>query len=167
MVITVLFGIIIGALTLAAYLYVPISILIGTGEHISIANIDALLDPAVHAETYAKAQTFAFTTLGISQLFNALGFRKLHKSFFSVNHLQNKMMIVAFIIGFGLQIAVTEVPFFVTVFETTRLSLQEWLSLTAVCTIPLWVHEIYRPINNLLLKKRTEKGKTRKGVLHG
>ncbi|MDR0875992.1 MAG: cation-translocating P-type ATPase [Clostridiales Family XIII bacterium] len=167
MVITVLFGIIIGGLTLAAYLYVPISILTGAGEPVTIANIDALLDPALHAETYARAQTFAFTTLGISQLFNALGFRKLHKSVFSVNHLQNKMMIFAFIIGFGLQIMVTEVPFFVGVFETASLSLQEWLSLTAVCTIPLWVHEIYRPINNHFIEKRTEKEKAKKGALNG
>jgi Ca2+-transporting ATPase len=102
---------------------------------------------------YRRAQTFAFTTLGISQLFNALGFKKLHKSVFAVNHLANKMMIVAFVFAFGLQIAVTEVPALSELFETAQLSLTEWLWLTLVCTTPVWVHEIYRLIRQRITKR--------------
>jgi Ca2+-transporting ATPase len=141
MTVTVLFGLVIGIITLGSFLYVPFQILHSEGTAISISAIDGVLrDPLI----YAKAQTFAFTVLGISQLFNAIGFKKLHKSIFKVNHLQNKVMIAAFVVGFGLQIAVTEVPFLSELFETAQLSLKEWLCLTAVCTTPLWVHEIYR-----------------------
>ena len=104
-------------------------------------------------EIYTRAQTFAFCTLGVSELFNALGFRKLHKSFFATNQLENKMMIVAFVLGFGLQIALTEVPVLTELFSTTQLSLNEWLWLTLLCSIPLWIHEIYRLIRKTYIKR--------------
>jgi Ca2+-transporting ATPase len=151
MAITVMFGVVIGLCTLAAFLYEPISILAGRGDAITISAIDQMLEN--NADVYMRAQTFAFTTLGISQLFNAIGFRKLHKSAFKTNQLKNKMMIVAFLVGFGLQIAVTEVPVLTTMFDTASLSLKEWLCLTAFCTIPLWVHELRLLIRKAMHKK--------------
>ncbi|MDR1027857.1 MAG: cation-translocating P-type ATPase [Clostridiales Family XIII bacterium] len=139
MAVTLAFGLIIGCVTLGAFLYVPCSVLLGQGMELSLANIDAVLGDAA---LYARAQTFAFTTLAVSQLFNAIGFKKLNKSVFKTNHLENKMMIAAFALGFALQVAVTEIPFLNGVFSTASLSLKEWLCLTAVSTIPLWVHEI-------------------------
>ncbi|MDR0357190.1 MAG: cation-translocating P-type ATPase [Clostridiales Family XIII bacterium] len=141
MAVTVLFGFIIGCVTLGAFLFVPVSILIREGMDISLNNIDAILGDSL---LLAKAQTFAFSTLAVSQLFNAIGFKKLDKSVFKTNHLENKMMIVAFFLGFALQIAVTEVPFLNDVFSTASLSLNEWLCITAVSTLPLWCHEILR-----------------------
>lgn len=148
---TVFFGCIIGTLTLGAYLYEPISILMASGQKISIGSIDAVLE---NPEVYVRAQTFAFTTLGISQLFNAFGFKKLHKSFFSINHLNNPMMIVSFILGLGLQITITEVPVLAGLFYTTKLSLNEWLWLIIICSIPLWAHEIYRIIHNVYTMRK-------------
>ena len=55
-------------------------------------------------------QTYAFTVLGVSQLFHAIGMRDKNKSFFSMNHLENPFMILAFCLGLGLQMMVTEVP---------------------------------------------------------
>ncbi|MDR3364927.1 MAG: cation-translocating P-type ATPase [Clostridiales Family XIII bacterium] len=160
---TVLFGAVIGAVTLVAYLYEPVSILRAGGESVSIAAIDAVLrDPVA----YSRAQTFAFTTLGISQLFNAIGFKKLHKSLFSVNHLQNRMMIFAFCFGVGLQVAVTEVPVLSGLFETSRLSLAEWLCLIALCTVPLWAHEIYSLIYNVYTGGKSKQTLVRPGVSH-
>lgn len=147
-----IFGILIGLMTLAAYLYVPITMLMAEGTAISVATIDHLLEE--HPDIYMLAQTYAFTTLGISQLFNALGIRKLHKSFFKTNHLQNKMMIAAFFIGFLLQIAVTEIPFLTEAFDTTQLHFDEWVKLAIFCTLPLWVHEIYRLIRLSITKNR-------------
>jgi Ca2+-transporting ATPase len=143
MAVTVLFGAIIGCVTLAAFLYVPISILLQQGLPISPSGINAVL---ADEYLYARAQTFAFTTLAISQLFNAIGFKKLNKSVFKTNHLENKMMIAAFALGFLLQVAVTEIPFLNEVFSTTQLSLKEWACITVVCTIPLWCHELLRLI---------------------
>ena len=88
------------------------------------------------------AQTFAFTVLGVSQLFHAVGMRNVDVSVFRMNHLANKTMLLAFVLGLVLQVAVTELPFLVKVFDTTQLELSEWLSLIAVSTVPLWAHEI-------------------------
>ena len=134
------FGVVIGLITLAAFLYAPMGALMDQGMAVNIANIDeALNDP----ELYRTAQTYAFTTLGVSQLFNAIGFRNLNRSVFKVNPLNNKMMIVAFTLGVLLQVAVTEVPFLVSIFETVELTLKEWLVLGLLSSVPIWFHEIF------------------------
>ncbi len=127
--ITILFGVVIGAITLAVFLLAP-------------------------GDDLATAQTYAFTVLGVSQLFNAVGMRDMSRSVFKMNHLENKMMIVACIFGLGLQIAVTEVGPLTMLFETVSLSLQEWLMLIAISSIPMWVHEIVVLVKKLLISKR-------------
>ncbi len=138
--ITVFFGFVIGCTTLAAFLYSPITHLMAAGDAITFANIKAsYADPYI----FSHAQTYAFTTLAISQLFNAMGMRNLNRSIFKFNHFSNRLMIVAFIVAFGLQISVTEIPFLIDVFETAELRLTEWLALTAISTSPLWFHELF------------------------
>lgn len=138
--ITLFFGTVIGAITLCAFLYPPVTYLMAAAEPVTFAGIKALYaDPII----YAHAQTYAFTVLAISQLFNAIGMRNLKRSVFKYNHLNNRMMIVAFLVALGLQIAVTEVPFLVEAFETASLSLKEWLTLIALSTAPIWFHEIF------------------------
>jgi Ca2+-transporting ATPase len=136
---TVCYGAIIGVITLTAFLSAPATVLRAAGEALTLGNIDAALtDPLV----YRTAQTYAFTTLAVSQLFNAIGFRNLKRSIFRMNHFENKMMVIAFFIGLLLQIAVTEIPFLSEAFDTVELSLGEWLRLAALCTAPLWFHEL-------------------------
>jgi len=138
--VTILFGTIIGITTLFAYLITPITSLMNAGQAITLANIIHILeDPTI----YLQAQTYAFTTLGITQLFNAINMRNLHRSIFKMNHLENKMMLIAFVVGFLLQVSVTEIHFLTEVFSTKELSLNEWLSITALSTSPLWFHELY------------------------
>ncbi|MDR1246897.1 MAG: cation-translocating P-type ATPase [Clostridiales Family XIII bacterium] len=136
---TVCYGVIIGAVTLAAFIFAPLTVLRAAGEALTLGGLDAALsDPLV----YKTAQTYAFTTLAVSQLFNAIGFRNLNRSIFRMNHIENKMMLIAFFIGLALQIAVTELPFLSEAFDTVELSLTEWLRLAALCTAPLWFHEL-------------------------
>lgn len=92
---------------------------------------------------YSHAQTYAFTVLAISQLFNAMGMRNLNRSIFKYNHLNNRLMVIAFVVAFGLQIAVTEIPFLVEAFGTASLTLKEWLALAALSTTPVWFHELF------------------------
>ena len=115
--ITLLFGSVIAAITLLAFGMAP-------------------------GDDLATAQTYAFTVLAVSQLFNAIGMRDLSKSVFKMNHTNNRMMIVAFFAGIGLQVLVTEIDFLNILFETTHLSLKEWLILVALSTGPLWAHEL-------------------------
>lgn len=91
---------------------------------------------------FKGGQTYAFTVLGISQLFHAIGMRDREKSVFCMNHLENPFMIVAFFLGIGLQAAVTEIPWLVEVFQIHRLSLGEWLWLIKVSAIPVLAHEL-------------------------
>lgn len=138
--ITVSFGLLIGVLTLCAYLIIPVTALVDAGQSVTIKGIDLVLEDI---DVYTRAQTYAFVVLGISQLFNAIGMRNLNKSIFKFNHFNNKMMLVAFVAGFILQIAVTEIHALTLVFDTVELSVKEWIALTALCTTPLWFHEVY------------------------
>ncbi|MDR2356064.1 MAG: cation-translocating P-type ATPase [Clostridiales Family XIII bacterium] len=136
---TICYGAIIGAITLAAFLWAPAAALRAAGEALTLGNLDAAFaDPLL----YRTAQTYAFTTLAVSQLFNAIGFRNLKRSIFRMNHIENKMMVVAFFVGLVLQVAVTELPVLSEAFDTVALSLGEWLRLAALCTAPLWFHEL-------------------------
>jgi len=98
------------------------------------------------------AQTYAFTTLGVSQLFHAIGMRNYDKSLFKMKMFDNKSMIAAFIIGLALQIAVTEIPILTEVFETSQLSLKEWGNLILISMVPLLSHEIIVAGKNLFGK---------------
>ncbi len=146
---TILFGCIVGLTTLFAFLYTPVTYLIENGMHV---GLDSVKEAFRNPDVMIRSQTYAFTVLAISQLFNAVGMRNINKSIFRINHLSNKLMILAFIVGFGLQIAVTEITFLEEIFGTTELTLKEWLMLAGLATSPLWVHEI-RVFFRFLAKK--------------
>jgi len=132
-------GFMIACLTLGAFLWSPIIHLGQEGMNITLSNIKLMLeDPYI----ISHAQTYSFTTLGVSQLFHAIGMRNYDKSLFKMNHLENKAMIGAFAVGLFLQIIVTEVPFLTEVFETSQLSFGEWINLILLSMVPLVSHEI-------------------------
>ncbi|MDR2157366.1 MAG: cation transporting ATPase C-terminal domain-containing protein, partial [Clostridiales Family XIII bacterium] len=69
--------------------------------------------------------------------------------------------IAAFLLGFALQVAVTELPFMNEAFATAPLSLKEWAGITALCTVPLWFHELLRLVRASSRKRRAAvSGKT-------
>ncbi|QOX63283.1 cation-translocating P-type ATPase [Anoxybacterium hadale] len=138
--ITIFFGCVIGGITLGAFLATPIAMLLDAGQSITLANLKAVM---ADESIYVQCQTYAFTTLAVSQLFNAIGMRNLNRSVFRFNHLENKMMIIAFVIGILLQVAVTEIDVLIEVFGTMELSIREWLSLIALSTAPIWFHELF------------------------
>ena len=141
--ITVAFGLLIGFTTLCSFIFTPVAALMAQGMDVTLSGIRLMLE---YEAIYMQSQTYAFTVLGISQLFNAMGMRNIDKSIFRMKHFDNKLMLIAFAVGFLLQIAVTEIGVLEMVFGTTELSLKEWLALTAVSTAPLWLHEIIVPI---------------------
>lgn len=136
---TIFYGILIAGISLTAYFTVPWQLLRTQGLPFSPAHLAGLLS---QGPVLLRAQTYAFTVLGMSQLFHAVGMRNMHKSIFFMNHRNNKLMIFACIAGFALQFAVTELPFFVKAFGTARLSQQEWLYLTGLAAFPLLAHEL-------------------------
>ncbi len=136
---TLFYGVLIGAVSLVAFLMLPCAVLHVHGVAVSLDNFVRILQ---NPTLLAKSQTYAFTVLGMSQLFHAVGMRDTHKSVFKMNHGDNKMMILACILGLVLQVAVTEVPFLIEAFGTSHLSMNEWLRLGGLAAMPLVAHEV-------------------------
>lgn len=111
----------------------------GTGYN---GFINCLKTDVVHRE----CTTWAFTVLAMSQVFHMVGMSNIKNSFIFVYKGKNWMMLVSFVFGFLLQIAVTEIPFLEIAFKTVGLDIVEWLILAAFAFVPLIVHEIAAPI---------------------
>lgn len=136
---TLLYGFLIAFISTAAFLCLPVALLRGVGLPLTLTNLRLLL---AEPQLLARCQTYAFTVLGISQLFHAVGMRDVETSLFRMNHLENKLMLAAFAIGIGLQVLVTEFPYFVTAFGTCRLAPGEWARLILLSAAPLLAHEL-------------------------
>ena len=137
---TIFYGLLIAAISLTAFLKLPWEILSAGQEVITLANISAVLQDG---EILARAQTYAFTVLGMSQLFHAWGMRDVHTSVFSRKQKFNVVMLGAFALGFTLQLAVTEVPYLVGMFGTASLTVREWAVLLVLAAFPVLAHEMF------------------------
>ena len=133
------YGLVIGGVSLAAFLKVPYDRIVAENLPISLHNV---IEGLQISSVLARAQTHAFTVLGISQLFHAIGMRDVNRSVFKMDHKKNPYMLGAFAIGVALQVAVTEIPLLIGLFGTVRLSLTEWMQLMALSATPLIVHEL-------------------------
>lgn len=139
---TVFYGCLIGAISLTAFLKLPWEILKAGGVEFTLENISLVFEGK---EVLARAQTYAFTVLGMSQLFHAWGMKDVHTSVFSRKRDFNPLMAAAFALGFVLQAAVTEVPFLTAMFGTAALSWREWAALLVLAAFPVLAHEILVP----------------------
>ena len=136
---TLFYGTLIAAISLIAYLTIPYGVLVGNHLPFTIENITRIFS---NPDILTRSQTYAFTVLGLSQLFHAIGMRNTSVSIFRMNHLSNPLMIFSFFLGVFLQLIVTEVPYLIQVFGTAKLSLEEWGSLLLLAFIPLLAHEL-------------------------
>lgn len=132
---TVFYGLFIAAITLGAFLYLPLRQLLAEGQGLHLPEL-------LRGELLQRAQTYAFTTLAISQLFHAVGMRDVDRSIFRRDLLSNRMMLLALVFGLALQVLATEVPALNAVFGTSHLSAPEWLCLGLLSMTPLLTHEI-------------------------
>ena len=140
MVRTCFYGALISGISLTAFFTVPWILLKQAGIPFQPERIRALLE---NGEILMRAQTYAFTVLGMSQLFHAVGMRDVKKSVFRKDLFENKLMLIACAAGFLLQAAVTEVPFLVGMFSTVRLAGKEWAYLAGLAAFPLIAHELF------------------------
>ena len=139
---------VIGIISLLAFLTVPYQELLRADLPLNLTNLNKILQLQ---SVLNKAQTHAFTVLGMSQLVHAIGMRDVNKSVFKMNHLNNVYMILAWGMGLFLQVIVTEIPYFVRLFGTSRLSLPEWGMLGVLSGMPLVIHELLI-LSELLIK---------------
>jgi magnesium-transporting ATPase (P-type) len=87
-----------------------------------------------------EARTMAFTTLVLAQLFNCFNARSDRTSAF--HHLfTNPWLWGAIVLSMLLQVAVVHVPILNDAFDTTPLSLGDWLTCIALASVVLWADE--------------------------
>lgn len=141
---TLLYGALITGIGLAAFLVLPCGMLKDSVNFPEmpmgyLARVRELLG---QERILARSQTYAFTVLGMCQLYHAVGMRDVQKSVFAMRPWDNPLMVAACVIGFALQFAVTEIPFLIGAFGTSHLSGQEWLLLNVLAAFPLLAHEV-------------------------
>ena len=148
---TIIYGVLIGVLTLISFVSIPLAELINVGMKINYDNIIFMLN---NGDILKKAQTFAFTTLAVCELLHAIGMRNIKKSFIRKEFFNNKLMIFSVSFGIFLQVLVTEIPFLNNFFKTTHLQFLEWCYILGVALLVLLVHEIIVVLNYYAKKKK-------------
>lgn len=126
-------GAMVGLLTLAAYFL---------GEYV-------LSDPG---EAYEAANTMAFATLTLCQLFHAFDVRSEDQSLFRIGMLSNPAMNKAFLVGLGMQLAVLCLPPLQRIFQTVPMNPLEWTVVLALAVAPVAVCEIEKALR----RRKTE-----------
>jgi Ca2+-transporting ATPase len=150
--VTLFYGTLIALLTLFAFISIPCAELARVGANVNFNSIKDLLNS--DSNVLMKAQTFAFATLAVSELFHAIGMRNLKKSFIRKEFFNNKLMIVAVAAGVLLQVLVTEISFLNDFFKTTKLELTEWFFILGISLVTLLVHEVVVLIIKLKNRKK-------------
>ncbi|MCR5348974.1 MAG: cation-translocating P-type ATPase [Bacilli bacterium] len=147
------YGILIGLVTLAAFLVNPLQHCIAEGLPFTIPNINAYFNDPAMGETHLKmAQAMAFCVLSFSELFHMLGMVDMKKSFVMVLKHKNLLLYLSFFIGMGLQLFVIECPGVNEIFKVAvahegtvhALSSEpiDYAWVFGLALVPLLVHEI-------------------------
>ena len=148
----IFYGIVIAASTLAAYLIVIFAQ--GATPNLATGGIiySGALDPDI---IVTQARSAAFSTLAISQLFHMFGMSAGHQSFFAVAAKKPKILWIAFIFGFVLQVAVCVIPVVNTFFGTDGLFdiWWMWFVILGLALLPFIFHEIKAIIEKIQAKK--------------
>ena len=87
------------------------------------------------------AGTMAFNTFVIFQFFNILNVRNDRLTVFRKETLGNRYLWVALFCVLALQLAVTHVGFMQNLFDTTSISLQQWMVCVGIASTVLWAEE--------------------------
>ncbi len=121
-------GVLVGLVTLGAYYL---------GEYI-------LSDPNL---ADASANTMAFATLTICQLFHAFDVRSEKQSIFHIGVLSNPSMNKAFVVGVVMQLAVLLIPPLMAVFHVCAMTPVMWLCVLGLSLLPTAVCEIVKAVH--------------------
>ncbi|MFS1515994.1 calcium-translocating P-type ATPase, PMCA-type [Bacillus sp. SCS-151] len=137
---TLLNGLVIGIATLIAFS-------IGLNGEVSFLTEQSQSS----AESIIRAQTMAFLTLSFAQLFHSFNLKHEKETIFQKGFFLNKYLIGAFIVGFGIQVLLVNIPFFHPFINLTYLSLEQWFIVIVISIIPIIVNEISKLLINKYL----------------
>jgi P-type Ca2+ transporter type 2C len=114
-------------------LFVAVIMAAGTlGVYLSVQN-------SVSPE---RAQTMAFITIAMFQVFNSLNVRSLNKSLFQIGVFSNKYLIGAIIVSVSLLFLATVVPFMQVALSTVPLRAGDWGLITLVASSIFFLGEL-------------------------
>ncbi|KPU42423.1 calcium-transporting ATPase 1 [Oxobacter pfennigii] len=133
----ILNGILIGILTLAAFI-------IGARVYSGATSLFPIFPDNISEEALTHAQTMAFVVLSVSQLVHSLNMRSTRKSIFQVGWFTNKFLLISIVIGILLQDVVITVPFLREVFKVFNLTSGDWITVGLLSIVPLVVNEIVK-----------------------
>ena len=102
------------------------------------------------------AQTMAFTTLMMFQLFNVFNARSDETSAFK-GLFTNHWLWAGVAFSTALHLAVLYTPFLQQAFSTTSLSASDWLRCGIVASSVLWLRELSKTVTRVLEKRRDQK----------
>ena len=101
--------------------------------------------------------TMAFVTLALTQLFHSYNVKSEHTIFHKTT-LNNKMLNLAFVLGFVLQMAVVYIPGLNTgIFQTVALKWNELLIAVGLAFAMVIIMEIYKLVDKLVEKAKAKK----------
>ena len=95
------------------------------------------------------AQTIAFTTLAMFQVFNSLNCRSRSKSVFQLGLFKNPFLIGAILVSISLQLAAEHVPFMQSALGTVPLSLSDWAMIVLVSSSVFIADELRKLVQRL------------------
>ncbi len=126
----------------------------GITSYQAIANVGTEGTAFYRPDVVMQAQTMSFTALGFAELIHMVCMSSVEHSAFRVFKNKNWMMLLAFVLGVGLQFFVVLTPGVQDVFKTSSLGWQEWLITAAAAFVPLVAHEIEVLIKHIVRRKR-------------
>ncbi len=139
---TVLGGLLIGTITLAAFV-------LGLGEHGFAPGAENIPEAVV-----AYARTMAFVVLAVSQLFYSLSMRSREHSIFRVGLMSNRYLAGAVVVGILLQLMVISIPPLAGAFKLHSISGADWLLVFGLSLIPLMANEVIKPLTLRIVHSR-------------
>ena len=97
-----------------------------------------------------RAQTVAFTTLAMFQVFNALNCRSRDTSVFQLGLFANRYLVGAVLLSILLQIAANRLPFMQTALGTVSLTLMDWAMIVLVSSSIFVADEVRKAVASKL-----------------
>jgi len=107
-------------------------------------------NPSINAK---YAQTMAFTTLMMLQMFNVLNSTSENESIFKKGIFSNRWLWVAIICSISLQLAIIYIPIMAKLFKVVKLTFNDWIFITLASSSVLVLAEIIK----LIMRKHSTK----------
>jgi len=131
-------GVLIGVLTLTAFIIGVYSSSAYEGSLSSVFSQDISESALMHG------QTMAFLALSFSQLVHSLNFRSMNHSVFKVGIFKNKFLVYSILFGIVLQVSIVSIGPFAKLFSVQALGFADWVIIALLSILPLLVNELFK-----------------------